>query len=282
MNESTEWVKTTDHRCSRDGCERMFYSWEGFSSYSSVRKATVPGQFCSAECAERSRSEFEADDLGDTPEHLRPLLQEARRVVPGAVISEWAEPYDDDGTMWRVLWTLGAEHRGWCVGSDGLLHGFASDDQRRFGSCPRTALRDAIASGRCYPTADARRIGREEFGMVFDGYAPPIARDAMQCPACSAAAKCERHAEPALETEKNAAPAHACPCGATTNLRAVSVRSRSNDGSFRQDHRCGACEQERRRTELLADMDRMLPPKKPEKSLAPASWPEDAGDNYEL
>lgn len=60
----------------------------------------------------------------------------------------------------------------------------------------------------------------------------------------------------------------ACKCGSTTN---VNLRLGV----------CAACHLEKRKAEVWAEMDRPVP-KKCEESGAPRSWPEGAGDDYEL
>lgn len=105
-----------------------------------------------------------ADDLGDTPEHLRPLLKAAREKVPGTVIT-------DDGDDWPVLFAPRA-------GTHGTILSQGS-------SCwPRLELRKSIEQGRCYPTEDARRIGREEFGMSFPGDAKHVPATSPKCDTC--------------------------------------------------------------------------------------------------
>lgn len=104
------------------------------------------------------------DDLGDTPEHLRPLLKAAREKVPGTVIT-------DDGDDWPVLFAPRA-------GTHGTILSQGS-------SCwPRLELRKSIEQGRCYPTEDARRIGREEFGMSFPGDAKHVPATSPKCDTC--------------------------------------------------------------------------------------------------
>lgn len=103
-----------------------------------------------------------ADDLGDTPERLRPLLREIRREVPGAVV--W-----DDGSRcpmvihpdgkWRHMSTLSFERSSPQAKFEPLQNG--GGYYERIGK--------EIQQGRVYPTADARRIGREEFGIRIDG-----------------------------------------------------------------------------------------------------------------
>lgn len=113
-------------------------------------------------------------DLGDTPEHLKPLLRAARELVPGTLISE----EESVGCLWSP-----ELRRGYLYPyKPELLAGLASsffNDPRDCGGAPRCDLRVAIEQGRCYPTADARRIGREEFGMAFEGDPLPEANDTL-------------------------------------------------------------------------------------------------------
>lgn len=195
------------------------------------------------------------DDLGDTPEHLKPLLRAAREIDPNALVY-------DDGTECpgvipsRGIWFYAGKSDGeWSAAYIAQRIAEQEGVDRRY-------LKVHIKDGRCYPTADARRIGMEEFGMVFDGDPGTL-----------------RHT---LASEE---PHQACACGATTNLRDVVTQRkerRSQPTLTVYVTRCGACEQERRRAEVRADLDRKLPAKKPEKSLAPPTWPDGAGDDYEL
>jgi hypothetical protein len=225
----------------------------------------LPGWF-HQQCGGAARAAYLAaeDDLGDTPEHLRPLLRAAREIDPKALV------YDDGTLAPGVIPSKGrwfyASKRDDEWTADYIARRMAADDGMILGFLGR----EAIAAGRVYPTADARRIGREEFGMVFDGD-PGTLRDMVA------------KMPPLKGRVSEVIVAESCPpcaCGATTNLRAVVIERSASVTVYA--NRCGACEQERRRTELLAEMDRKLPPKKLEKSLAPASWPEDAGDDYEL
>jgi hypothetical protein len=219
----------------------------------------LPGWF-HQRCGVAARAAYLAaeDDLGDTPEHLRPLLAEARKRVPGTVVTE----VRDLGCIWHPdkLW------RGWAGGIDRVV-----DWNNHGGSWSRSDLKLAIQQDRAWPTADARRIGREEFGMVFAG-------DPGTLRAMVATMAPIKGRVPDVDAAEHSCPP--CACGATTNLRTVVIERTGRVTVW--TNRCGTCEQERRRTELLAEMDRKLPPKEPEKSLAPASWPEEAGDNYEL
>jgi hypothetical protein len=213
----------------------------------------LPGWF-HQRCGGAARAAYLAaeDDLGDTPEHLRELLRDVRKVRPDAVLAHGDERFKV--TAW---FKMDADFHGWNFDGD--------FDRAEFFERKNTVgwwadmfdkarLQTAILEGRVYPTADARRIGREEFGMVFDGYALPPEEPVKAVPPCA--------------------------CGATSNLRTVVIERSASVTVYA--NRCGACEQERRRTELLADMDRKLPPKKPEKSLAPASWPEQfSGSSWE-
>lgn len=127
-------------------------------------------QRCGAKtvCGTRTLTEqwCETCDLGDTPEHLKPLLRAARERVAGTVISIeteeqaalWA-PRDASCSLcgYQVFLDFGAQ-----------LFSFGTRVQD-IGMHARSALQERIAEGRCYPTADARRIGEREFGMVFDG-----------------------------------------------------------------------------------------------------------------
>lgn len=44
----------------------------------------------------------------------------------------------------------------------------------------------------------------------------------------------------------------ACECGSTENVRQIGLRACKTSGLLRREHRCGACEQSRRRAELQA------------------------------
>jgi hypothetical protein len=130
----------------------------------------LPGWF-HQRCGGAARAAYLAaeDDLGDTPEHLRPLLAEARKLVPGTLISDETEARNTAGlgafnpfALWRP--TIGAG--GYATRPE---HGPQQYGIHHDGAYPRVCLKIAIREGRAYPTADARRIGREEFGMVFDG-----------------------------------------------------------------------------------------------------------------
>jgi hypothetical protein len=152
-------------------------------------------------------------------------------------------------------------------------------------------LKRAIEQGRCYPTEDARRIGREEFGMVFDGdpgtvvknerIKPPVAGvmtwsgkqlDAV-AELCGTArdvftdgahGRYETDAElrarltgmwgaVAKPTKVLTSPifAPSCACGATSNIKQIGVKF---DSAYRAygEFRCGDCEQSRRRSDLQA------------------------------
>jgi hypothetical protein len=92
MTIENEYDRIGDVCCSRESCVAKFRPHQGYSTFSKKRNATVPGQFCGHECAYRAREAFEADDLGDTPEHLRPLLRVAREIDSNALVY-------DDGTQ---------------------------------------------------------------------------------------------------------------------------------------------------------------------------------------
>jgi hypothetical protein len=172
------------------------------------------------------------DDLGDTPEHLRPLLRAARGKRQEALVSSEREQY---GRGYLAIWSAAKGSGGYATNEQIGAHEFATVT----GIVNRNRLELAIREGRAYPTADARRIGREEFGMVFDGDSPTAPR--------------------VVDEPKRIELPRACACGATSNLRAVGRKLDANRALALIDYRCGACEQARRRAEIRAEMDRKLP-----------------------
>jgi hypothetical protein len=202
-------------------------------------------QLCDENCLD--------DDLGDTPEHLKPLLGDARRIAPGTLVSEETR----HGVVWKVVWNPESTWPGW--GSLTTLGNWNPNG----GSFARyDHLKRAIQEGRCYPTADARRIGREEFGMVFDGEPERVS--------------------PTPPPQAPAEKARACACGATSNLRDVVIERQERHGRPTltvYETRCAACEVKRRRAELLVQAKREV---KRADTTAPSAWPEGAGDDYEL
>jgi hypothetical protein len=109
-----------------------------------------------------------ADDLGDTPEHLRELLRAAREKVPGAVI---CDDHDSSPGIWSAHPSAGT----YC--DIRIRDAERVAKELNLGTLPRQLLRGYIENGTCYPSADARRIGREEFGLKFySGGADSIAR----------------------------------------------------------------------------------------------------------
>jgi ribosomal protein L37E len=115
--------------------------------------------------AETDRINYQMrDDLGDTPEHLKPLLRAARMTHSKAVVIE--------DHCQSVFWIQDGELRGYSIfGAYDLKHlaSGCSWPATHSEDCDRQRLERAIREARCYPTADARRIGREEFGMRFEG-----------------------------------------------------------------------------------------------------------------
>jgi hypothetical protein len=215
----------------------------------------LTGGYCSQTCIDAAGRGEQPDYLGDTPAHLRELLRDMRRETPGMVVI-------DDGTGSPYLMRPNGEWS--CINIE---------TRRQSGWNPGKGdswIREYLSKGRVYPTADARRIGREEFGMGFEDKTVTVHKGTsvgMSSPHCRT---------PELPS---------CACGATTNLRDVVTQRKERRGQPTLTvyvTRCGACEQERRRAEVRADLDRKLPAKKPEASRAPASWPEGAGDDYEL
>jgi hypothetical protein len=253
-------------------------------------------------------------DLGDTPEHLKPLLGDARRIAPGTLVSEETR----HGVVWKVVWNPESTWPGW--GSLTTLGNWNPNG----GSFARyDHLKRAIQEGRCYPTADARRIGREEFGMSFGedeeedlgecaNCGEPFKRFAVTvlkngAHYCTTACSLRQpespddlnaaiHASFKTGTEWIPRPqptraltspilAPSCACGATSNLRQIGVKF---DDAFQAygEFRCGDCEQSRRRAELQAakveqvkaDLDRKVP----KWCQAPAMWPEQfSGSSWE-
>jgi hypothetical protein len=125
---------------------------------------------CGRACADKA---LQADDLGDTPEHLRSLLAEARKLVPGTLVSDETEARNTAGlggfnpfALWRP--TIGAG--GYATRPE---LGPQQYEHYQDGAYPRFCLKTAIREGRAYPTDDARRIGRKEFGMVFEDGGTP-------------------------------------------------------------------------------------------------------------
>jgi hypothetical protein len=274
----------------------------------------IPGQYHSR-CCDPARTKFLAGrDLGDTPEHLKPLLRAARETYPSAVI---ADDHDDSPGVWPP-------------GGNGLFCEIDLTAERlrtRFAcgaTLSRQMLRGYIEHGSCYPTADARRIGREEFGMSFGedeeedlgecaNCGEPFKRFAVTvlkngAHYCTTACSLRQpespddlnaaiHASFKTGTEGIPRPqptraltspifAPSCACGATSNLKQIGVKFTNAYRAY-GEFRCGPCEQSRRRAELQAakierlkgEMDRKVTPKWCE---APRGWPEGAGDDYEL
>lgn len=296
--------------------------------------------------AETDRINYQMrDDLGDTPEHLKPLLRAARERVPGTVIQEEHQSY-------LTLWMPERNALGWLATLRGVIEHELGGFGDVSGIAGRYELRTAIEQGRCYPTTDARRIGREEFGLRFEGdsFAKVLTddeanqlqiatgrelneiarllgtkrdvvvmsgRDMYETDATLRARLQAIHAgrtpnptkvltspitwgdvdirigkgEKAVslkpfnisidlkptkdaaeiirrELDKFAGIKRTCACGSTTN---VNLRLGV----------CAACHLEKRKAEVWAEMDRPVP-KKCEESGAPRSWPEGAGDDYEL
>jgi hypothetical protein len=308
MNESTEWVRCpvpapkgklpVGTLCRFEGSHGpVFRMMSEFSVHEGEAERglllKLPSDYCfdgselvkkAALGAWRAR---EDDDLGDTPAHLRELLRAARERAPGTVLTSLEFGY----ALWRSEpgWNgliFNERDRGEPVLR--MLECDVLPGRRNRGGLSREQLREAIEQGRCYPTADARRIGREEFGMVFDdedsvrvrGADGGIYTSRGYIPGSAIAGATNEKPSRVLTSLLFAEKPPACACGATTNLRQVVIERSASVTVY--SNRCGACEQERRRAELLAEMDRKLPPKEPEKSLAPPTWPEGSGDNYEL
>jgi hypothetical protein len=148
--EGSEVVNETDTVDCTAGCDGAGRVWHDSGS--------IPCRVCNG-----TRRVPNAD-LGDTPEHLRELLRAAREKVPGTVICEWEERhllFPPTGVGCFVALDESVEKEvGRYVGNI------------KPATCERAGLRDSILLSRCHPTIDARRIGREEFGMVFEGDAP--------------------------------------------------------------------------------------------------------------
>jgi hypothetical protein len=260
-------------------------------------------------------------DLGDTPEHLRPLLKAVRAVRPGAVISE--------GDDWKATVWFANETgmHGWNFDDDFDRREFFDRKNNHGWGCDchdKERLKRAIEQGRCYPTEDARRIGREEFGMSFGedeeedlgecaNCGEPFKRFAVTvlkngAHYCTTACSLRQpespddlnaaiHASFKTGTEWIPRPqptraltspilAPSCACGATSNLRQIGVKF---DDAFQAygEFRCGPCEQSRRRADLQAAKVEQaradLDRKVPAKWLeAPAMWPEQfSGSSWE-
>jgi len=288
MSESTEWVPKKGDRV--EGT-KIYSGKLGTGTFDHIRdfEGRNIAILWEGEALEASTIRPASDDLGDTPEHLRPLLRDVRKETPGMVVI-------DDGTRAPYLMRPNGEWS--CVDIETRRQSDWNPGKREDWICIY------ITEGKVYPTDDARRIGRQEFGMVFeDGDTPaPVPTRCLTSPifdtrpTCS---QCAARIDPRLDGDDTCSAA--CHQAKLSKLRELERKARHEESEH--VYRDIRANEQLRAQATNVRVPRLAPPpvqrvsiaqaaplnpaalpgvcgvrgKRKSKTTAPASWPEDAG-----